>query len=237
MENQLTKFAKIGWPELLAVFFPDQCAGCQQPMSHGESVICTSCLSALPYTDYHRFADNPVEKLFWGRAPIEAGAALFYFNKGNRVQRLMHQLKYHKDKEVGLTIGRMMGARIKNAERFAGIERVVPVPLHPKKQKVRGFNQSELIARGISEETGWALDTESLIRTINNPTQTKKSRLERHQNVKGVFTLNNFDRHRCQHVLIVDDVVTTGSTLESCIVAFQKTGYCDVSICVAACAE
>lgn len=223
--------------EILSVLFPNNCSACEQPLARGESVVCTACLTALPYTDYHSYADNPVEKLFWGRAPLKAGAALFYFNKGNRVQRLMHQLKYHKDTEVGLTIGRMIGARIKGNQRFSDIDRVVPVPLHPKKLKKRGFNQAELIARGISEESGIVLDTESLFRAVNNPTQTRKSRFDRYKNVAGVFQLKDFDSKKCRHVLLVDDVVTTGSTLESCIVAFQKTGHTEVSLCVAACAE
>lgn len=223
--------------EILSVLFPNNCSACEQPLARGETVVCTSCLTALPYTDYHVYPDNPVEKLFWGRAPLKAGTALFYFNKGNRVQRLMHQLKYYKDTDVGLTIGRMIGARIKGNTRFSDIDRVVPVPLHPKKLKKRGFNQAELIARGISEESGIVLDTESLFRAVNNPTQTRKSRFDRYRNVSGVFQLKNFDPKSCRHVLLVDDVVTTGSTLESCITAFQKTGYTEVSLCVAACAE
>lgn len=223
--------------ELLSIFFPNNCSACEQPMARGESVVCTACLTALPFTDYHTYPDNPVEKLFWGRAPLRAGTALFYFNKGNRVQRLMHQLKYHKDTEVGLTIGRMLGSKLKGNERFAGIDRVIPVPLHPKKLKKRGFNQSELIALGISEVCGIPLDTTTLVRAINNPTQTRKSRFDRYKNVQGAFELMNFKEHPCRHVLLVDDVVTTGSTLESCIVTFQKTGYAEVSLCVAACAE
>lgn len=206
-------------------------------MTHGESVVCTSCLAALPYTDYHTYSHNPVEKLFWGRAALQAGTALFYFNKGNRVQRLMHQLKYHKDTEVGLTIGRMLGSRVMRSERFGKIDLVVPVPLHARKLKKRGFNQSELIARGISEESGIPMNTEVLYRAINNPTQTRKSRFDRFRNVSGAFQLRNYKPHSTQHILLVDDVVTTGATLESCITAFQKTGKTTVSLCVAACAE
>jgi len=223
--------------ELLSVFFPNNCAACEQPMTVGETVICTHCLTALPYTDYHQLSDNPVEKLFWGRAPLQAGMALLYFNKGNRVQRLMHQLKYHSDLEVGLTIGRMLGSRIRNNPRFDGLDCVMPVPLHPRKLKKRGFNQSELIARGISEESAIPLDTETLVRALNNPTQTRKTRFERFKNVSGAFELQNFNEKNYRHVLLVDDVVTTGSTIESCIIAFQKSTKASVSLCVAACAE
>lgn len=206
-------------------------------MARGESIICTHCLSALPYTDFHTYSDNPVEKLFWGKAPLKSATSLFYFNKGNRVQRLMHQLKYHKDQEVGITLGRMLGNRIKDCDRFSGIDRVVPVPLHPKKLKKRGFNQSELIARGIAETTGIILDTTTLVRRVNTATQTRKSRFDRYENVKGVFELKNFKPSSCKHILLVDDVITTGSTLESCIVTWQKSAQVEVSLCVAACAE
>lgn len=222
---------------LLSILFPNNCSACEQPMARGESVICTTCLAGLPYTDYDTAKQNAVEKMFWGRAPLEAGMALFYFNKGNRVQRLMHALKYQKDTEVGLTIGRLAGARLTNNPRFRNIDRVVPVPLHPKKHKRRGFNQSELIARGISEVTGIPLDTETLVREVNNPTQTRRSRYDRFRNVSGAFALKDFDPVTGRHILLVDDVVTTGSTLESCITAYQKAGKTTVSVCVAACAE
>lgn len=223
--------------ELVAVFFPNNCAACEQPMIAGESVVCTNCLTSLPYTDYHQYDNNPVEKLFWGRVSLQAGMALFYFNKGNRVQRLMHQLKYHKDLEVGLTLGRMLGSRIKDNPRFAEIDCVIPVPLHPKKLKKRGFNQSELIARGITEECGIPTDDKFLTRAINNPTQTKKSRFDRYKNVWGAFDVNNQSDNHYSHVLLVDDVVTTGSTIESCITTLNSNGLNRVSLGVAACAE
>lgn len=221
--------------ELLSILFPNCCPACGEAMVHGESMICTHCLSALPFTDFHKYANNPVEKLFWGKTNLKAGTALFYFNKGNRVQRLMHQLKYHGGYEVGVILGHMLGNRIKHSERFAQIDRVIPVPLHPKKLKLRGFNQSEAIAKGIAESAGIPLDITTLARNINTATQTKKSRFDRYKNVKGVFELKAFDSP-CQHVLLVDDVVTTGSTLASCIDTVQSAKI-DVSICVAACAE
>lgn len=223
--------------DLLSVFFPNLCAGCQQPMVSGETVVCTDCLIHLPFTDFHITPDNPVEKMFWGRTQLNAAMALMYFNKGNRVQRLLHQMKYHGNLDVGLTLGRMLGSRIKQSERFANINKVIPVPLHPKKQKTRGFNQSELIARGIAEETGIELSTTLLTRVLNNPTQTKKARFERYENVTGAFAIAQLPEDKPIHVLLVDDVVTTGSTLESCINALNTTGKITVSLCVAACAE
>lgn len=223
--------------ELTALFFPDLCAACQQPLVRGEQTICTSCLAALPYTDYHIYPENPVEKLFWGRANLRKGMALFHFNKGNRVQNLMHELKYHGNSQVGLVIGRLLAAKLNESGRFSEITHVIPVPLHKKKQKMRGFNQSELIARGIGEVNGWKVDTESLVRIVNNPTQTRKSRFDRYKNVSGVFALENAERFYGAHVLLVDDVVTTGSTLESCIKTFENLKEISVSLAVAAYAE
>lgn len=223
--------------ELMAVIFPNNCAACEHPMNYGESVICTHCLNALPYTDYHLYSENPIEKLFWGKTQLRAATALFYFHKGNRVQRLMHELKYRKDKEVGLLLGRMLGIVLTNSDRFGEIDRVVPVPLHPKKLRLRGYNQSELIARGIAEELGVVLDSSSLVRTVNTSTQTRKSRFDRHKNVQQVFGLNNYHPSRSEHVLLVDDVVTTGATLASCASVFRQAKSTEVSLCVAACAE
>lgn len=206
-------------------------------MAYGESVICTHCLNALPYTDYHLYPENPIEKLFWGKTPLKAATSLFYFHKGNNVQRLMHELKYRKDKEVGLIMGRMLGVVLKNSERFGKIDRVVPVPLHPKKLRLRGYNQSELIARGIVEEIDATLDLTSLVRTVNTTTQTRKSRFDRHKNVQQVFAVGNYRPSRTEHILLVDDVVTTGATLASCAAAYKQVNNTEVSICVAACAE
>jgi len=223
--------------ELLSVFFPNNCSACQQPMVKGESVICTDCLFNLPYTDHHLNPDNPVEKLFWGRAQVNAAMALLFFNKGNRVQRLLHQLKYQNNQEVGLLLGRILGSKIKTSIRFADIDLIVPVPLHQKKLKKRGFNQSELIARGIAQETGIELSTSLLTRQTNNPTQTNKARFERYENVTGAFIVEEMHGEKKRQILLVDDVITTGSTLESCITALTATDKATVSVCVAACAE
>lgn len=223
--------------ELVAVFFPDLCAACQKPLFKGEETVCTSCLSALPYTDYHLYADNPVEKLFWGRTEIHTGVALFHFHKGNRVQNMLHELKYRGNKHVGLLMGRMMGSRLKEEQRIGHVDYVVPIPLHAKKMKTRGYNQSSLIARGIGESTGWNVHEELVVRPVNNPTQTKKTRFERFQNVEGVFALRDFNPNGPAHVLLVDDVVTTGSTLESCIRLFDGMKDVKVSVCVMAYAE
>jgi ComF family protein len=223
--------------ELLSVFFPHLCAGCQQPLIKGENHICTDCVVNLPFTDHYRHEDNAVEKLFWGRARVNAAMSLLYFNKGNRVQRLLHQLKYKNNQEVGLMLGHLLGSKIKLSRRFIGVDVVIPVPLHPKKLKKRGYNQSEFIAKGIAEELGIPISTTMLTRSINNPTQTNKSRFERFENVTDVFTVMGTEEVKSKHVLLVDDVITTGSTLESCINILTKSGQFQVSVCVAACAE
>lgn len=198
------------------LFYPSLCMACGTTLMRQERVICTFCEYELPRTDFHRNPGNPLDQVFWGRAPVFRTAAMYYFHKGGKVQHLVHQLKYKGAKEVGVYIGVKMGRELLNEKDFRSIDLVIPVPLHPRKLKKRGYNQSEQIALGLSISAGYILDTTSFVRTVATETQTRKSRFARFENVKEIFQVTHREKLMNKHILLVDDVITTGSTLESC---------------------
>ena len=172
------------------------------------------CERHLPKTGFEDWSENPIEKIFWGRVYIAAASALYFYGKGEKVQRLMHSLKYKDRKDVGFWLGKQLGMSLLKGGRIKQIDYVVPIPLHPKKEYQRGFNQSTLIGQGIAEVTGWIFSP-LLERTENTATQTRKSKYDRWKNVKGKFRVkpgSNLDR---LNILLVDDIITTGATLEA----------------------
>lgn len=204
------------YDSILQLLFPRTCFACGEQLLQHEHEICTSCLYDLPRTNFHQQFDNPVARLFWGRTRFESACAFFYFHKGGKVQKLIHQLKYKGQKEIGFELGRQFGYELINSPLFADIDVIIPVPLHPEKEALRGYNQSKFIADGISSVLQKPVDDQSLVRTIKNSTQTKKSRYERWENVDKIFTIRKDNMLKNKHILLVDDVVTTGSTLEAC---------------------
>ncbi len=229
------KQVKEYFEDFFGLFFPHVCASCGKKLLKNENVICTICLYHIPKTKFHLDKDNPVAKLFWGRAYIENATAWFLFHKGSGFQKLLHKLKYKSRTDIGLTLGSYFGAELKNAILYSNIDVVIPVPLHPKRQKKRGYNQSELIARGIAEQMGIPVDITSLYRSKATETQTKKSKDERWKNVENIFKIKDENILKGKHILLVDDVVTTGATLESCAHALLTVEGVKVSIaCLAA---
>ncbi|MDQ3072447.1 MAG: ComF family protein [Bacteroidota bacterium] len=202
--------------DLLDLFYPQACAACANTLQKDEEHICLFCQHTLPRTDFHLERGNPLEKVFWGRFPIEAGGAFLYFKKGSSVQELLHNIKYRGTKEAAETLGRWYGEQLREEPIFLGVDYVVPVPLHRKKLRKRGYNQSEWFGEGIAKGMGKDMDTANLIRTQNTESQTKKGRFNRWQNVAEVFRIEKNKYFAGKHVLLVDDVVTTGSTLEAC---------------------
>jgi ComF family protein len=215
--------------DFLNLFFPDLCIVCNNHLLNQEALICTSCLYHLPKTNFHHDIDNPVSQLFWGRTKLEYATALFYFNKGSKYQSMMHQFKYHGKKEIGFVLGKYFGTQIKESV-FKQVDVVIPVPLHKSKLRKRGYNQSEWLAWGISESLNKPMDIKSLVRTVATDTQTRKSRFDRWKNVERIFNITDHKVLEGKHVLIVDDVVTTGSTLEACINAVLEVNNTKVSI-------
>lgn len=216
--------------DFVSLFYPRLCLACGDTLFRHEEVLCTICLSELPRTKFHLYEDSPLDKVFWGRVPVCKTAALFYFSKGGRVQHLVHQLKYKGRKEVGVFTGKMLGKEIWTVQEYHDIQRIIPVPLHPRKFKKRGYNQSEQIAIGLSEATGLPVDISSFVRTVASETQTRKARFARFENVKEIFYVSDPEALADQHILLVDDVITTGSTLESCANVLLKVPGIKISI-------
>ena len=203
-------------PDFLHLIYPNVCLVCHENLLDNEQFVCFSCLSRLSYTSYHLQRDNPIEKKFWGKFAIERATSLFHFQKETPSQFLLHHLKYKGDKEIGEVLGRMLGETLKATSEFDMIDMIVPVPLHPKKLQKRGYNQSEWIAKGIAAALQKPMDTEHLIRIKENPTQTKKGVYERWENASGIFALTSQHYFEGKHLLLVDDVITTGATIEAC---------------------
>jgi ComF family protein len=195
-----------------------------------ERLICTECYVVIPRTNYHTIQDNPVAQLFWGRCLIEKAAAFSYYNKNSRIRKLIHNMKYKGNKEIGYELGRIYGLSLKSSGFMDDIDIVMPVPLHPSKKRVRGFNQSEVISMGIADAAGLSVDIKSLVRKVVSATQTKRSRYERWTNVDGIFQVAESQVVSGKHILLVDDVITTGSTLESCAIELLKEEGVRVSV-------
>jgi len=198
------------------LFWPNVCACCSTGLTRGEEYICSHCMHELPVTNFYKEHDNPVAQVFWGRVMIEHATAGYFFRKGNRVQKLVHQVKYNGKKEMGTMLGREMGKSLRDSC-FSEIDLIIPVPLHPHKLCKRGYNQSEWIARGIAETLDKPLDVQTLVRRFFTTSQTRKKRFDRWENVDSGFVLTNYDSFAGRHILLIDDVITTGATLEACI--------------------
>ena len=215
--------------DILNFIFPRNCITCSHLLTDNEHIICSECYYAIPRTNFHKDPENPVLQLFWGRISICNATSFFYFNKGSRFQKLIHSLKYEGRSNIGIEAGKMFGAEIRDSV-FNTVDIAAPVPLHRKKLRKRGYNQSEMIATGICKSLGIPLVADLLERTEFTDTQTRRSRYDRFTNVTGSFRLNESYDFRDKHVLLVDDVVTTGSTLEACAEVLLEGGYTKVSV-------
>jgi ComF family protein len=203
---------------------------CGDKLIEQEHWICLHCLHHIPRTNFHLDRENRVAQLFYGRVQIEYATSFFYFSKGSQYQSLLHNLKYKGMKELGAEIGKHFGIDLMQSEDFSTIDVICPVPLHPSKEKKRGYNQSWWIALGISGQMQKELSDDNLKRVTATETQTRKSRFERWQNVEGIFELSNPEAFAGKHILLVDDVVTTGSTLEACAQTILSKTNARVSI-------
>jgi len=216
--------------DFLSLFYPRICMACGNTLFKNEEVLCTFCLFHLPKTNFHLEKDNPVSMTFWGRVPVYSAAACYYFRKGGKVQHLLHQLKYNGQKEIGVYIGKRYGHDLKQSEFFKTVDCVLPVPLYWKKERQRGYNQSEMFASGLAEAMNIELNTNTLLRIKASETQTRKSRFGRWENVKEIFEVKNAEHLAGKHLLLVDDVITTGATLEASIHALLTIPEVKISI-------
>ena len=228
---------KYWFGPLFHLFFPRCCAVCGASLIEGEDTICTHCNIDMPRTNYHKMKDNPVERMFWGKFPLERATSFFFYRKGSDFRQVLHQLKYGGQKEIGAIMGRYMASELQASDFFHGVDVIIPIPLHKKKQQIRGYNQSEWISRGIMAVTGIPVDTEAIIRRKNTETQTQKSALERWKNVDGIFELHRSEHLAGKHILIVDDVLTTGATTVACASRLAEIEGVRISVLTLAMAE
>ena len=226
----LLKTIKELTDDLFSLFFPNLCLGCGQPLIRGEETICSICHFHLPKTYFHNDPDNPLNKVFWGRVNLEAVASYLFFQKGSTVQHLLHQLKYKGKHEIGFRIGKWYGQELRHAPVFKDTDLVVPVPLHPNKLRKRGYNQSRMFAEGLVSMMTARLEDHCLYRKIDSKTQTRKARYNRWENVENIFAVRNPEKIRGCHILLVDDVMTTGATLEACAQALLEVPGVKVSV-------
>ncbi|MCT4581838.1 MAG: ComF family protein [Flavobacteriales bacterium] len=217
----------------LALFYPHICPGCNQTISNRKRAICISCWTNLPRTYQYKDKANHIAKLFWGRYPLEHAFTTFKYHKKGTIQKIIHDLKYQGNQQAGEELGKEIGKEVRDAG--LAIDCIIPVPLHPHKLQKRGYNQSYAIALGIQAIINAPIDHQTLIRAVDTDSQTKKSKYQRWENVSTIFKLTNTSKLNSQHVLLVDDVITTGSTIEGCCLTLDQ--FKDIKISVVALAS
>ena len=210
--------------DIFQLFFPATCTVCGNSLRYSEHVLCTSCLPDMPCLHIHNKENNPLEELLWGQVPYTRASSFLYYTKKNPYSVLLHNLKYRGQKKTGVFLGELFGVELKNSGFLDGIDAIVPVPLHVKRERKRGFNQSEIIAKGISNISGIEVISNAVKRIKYTETQTTKSKEERKQNVSNIFTVELPKKLQNKHILILDDVITTGATCISCADTIFETG-------------
>ncbi|MFN3967523.1 ComF family protein [Flavobacterium sp.] len=218
------------WNHLLNLFFPKSCAGCHAILLSDEKVICTHCRHEIPLTNHHKIEENEIFQKFYGRIPLEFGAALFYFHKKGIVQEMMHQLKYKGNQEIGTIVGDWYSAELKDLETMKNIDYIIPVPLHKRRFRERGYNQVTTFGKALAQNLNIPYEESVLQRKLYTKTQTKKSLLGRADINKTIFEVTFSENHHDKHFLLIDDVMTTGSTLEACSRELLKIPNAKISI-------
>jgi ComF family protein len=216
--------------DFVGMIYPEYCQACQGDLERGEELVCTKCRFSLPKIPAYTEPNQDIARRFWGKVPVAYTLAYLKFIKHGKVQELLHNLKYHNKPQIGELFGRWYGTELVTNGFEKVFDLVIPVPLHPTKLRKRGYNQSDGIAKGISEGLQTAWSSEVIHRTVFTETQTRKRRYERYENVAAVFDIPNPEKVQDKHILIVDDVLTTGSTFEACVQLILDKGAKQVSI-------
>lgn len=212
---------------VLDLFFPNNCELCEKHLTHVESFICLECKFNLPYIDRHKLMLESIQKIFWGRIEIEKVYSVYNYQKGSHTQKLLHEIKYNSKTKLAIYLGEITASQLPKKHT---LDVLLPIPLHPKKRKQRGYNQSLLLAQGIQKVTGIPIDCHSVSRTKINASQTQFSKYDRWENVKSIFKLEDNHGLSGKHILLVDDVLTTGATIEACAAAIFSKIDCKISV-------
>jgi ComF family protein len=201
---------------MLHLFFPHTCVGCGTDVIDHDQLLCLHCLNHLPATNFFNQPNNPVEQVFYGRIPVANAGAGYFFTKDSLLQNLIVQLKYKGNKQIGFYLGQLLGNFLIKCDRFKQVDGLVPLPLNPRREKNRGYNQATLLCNGISSFWKKPVIEKAVVRRVYTETQTHKGRISRWENMDGIFEVINPSALENKHLLLVDDVVTTGATLEAC---------------------
>lgn len=216
--------------DFLSLIYPRHCEACANTLFGHEQFICTHCRLNLPKSNYHTLTDSELIRTFSGRVPLINAACYYLYEKSGKIQRMLHAIKYEEQKELGEYLGTHYGTDLVKQPSFQDIQVILPVPLHKRKLKLRGFNQSEWFAKGLARSLNREMDLNSLERVVDTATQTKKKKFQRWENVEGIFKLNPKASLANKHVLLVDDVVTTGATIEACWSALRHVPGVRISL-------
>lgn len=215
---------------LVNLFFPKVCLACKRALNDNEDIICISCRHDLPVTNFHFNNDQTVLKVFYGRATVENATSLLRFDKKSIAQHLIHQLKYKGHEEIGGLLGDWLGNELKTCEGYNKIDIVIPVPLHDKKLKTRGYNQVAKFAQQIAKSLNVQYVDDALLKVTNTTSQVNKKRFARWNHNEELFTLKNSKAIEGKHILLVDDIITTGATLEACTQVLNQSKNIKISI-------
>lgn len=216
--------------DFIATIFPRVCVCCQNVLIEKESFLCLPCSQNMPHTHFALYKDNPVEKLFWNKTPIDEATAAFFFTKKSMIQKMVHDFKYNNKPTLAYYLGRMLGELILQSNRFKNIDLIIPVPLHPIKKRQRGYNQASKIAQGVSFIIGIPMENKILNRTQYAHTQTRSTLYDRWTNVKQLFDIKYPEILTGRHILLIDDVITSGATLEACAKVTLAVNQTKVSV-------
>lgn len=216
--------------DFLSLIYPRNCVACGNSLFKHEDQVCNYCYSNLPKTNFHKQSRNPVDALFYGRTPLLLASSFYLFQKKGSIQKIMHAIKYKHNKDLAVLVGKWYAEDLKEDPIISKADYVIPVPLHSKKFKIRGYNQSEEFAKGLAEGLKTNLNTSVLTRKEFTETQTKKSKYERWENVEDVFELIVPETFKNKQVILVDDVITTGATIEACCQLLQSIEGIQISV-------
>jgi ComF family protein len=220
--------------DFFSLIYPRYCLACADALVTGEDTICTGCLLDMPKTNQHQLINNALQQRLSLRFSVKHAYAFYYFKKASKVQKLLHELKYKNHPEIGVRLGYVMGTQLAERGLSSEWDVIVPVPLHASRKRSRGYNQSEEFAKGLSQALGIPYTENFVKRNVKTQTQTRKTKLSRWKNVREVFAMKNEREVKDKRILLADDVVTTGATLEACATALLQAGCADVSVvCIA----